>query len=346
MARRAKVVANADGEDRRETGYYSTPSFVAEFLAHKVLGYRPNARTVLDPCVGKGELAAPFLRMGIGVTGVDIVDRGAGGCTRFVAGDFLELAAPASEGSLFDERPELWQTDIIIANPPYNCHETDYIRTHKCHLIATFGKSSALNMYSLFVRAIINVARPGCLIALVVHDSFLTAVGHKDLRRHLFASCTLLNLHLCPTTLLADQGADVRTCLMILEKGRRSGVMVEVSNRPASVAEFCEVLRSADFERRCLNEITLSGEPDNDEIVIGLPAALSTLFDGPRLSQIAPCVTGVSTGNDAKYISPVQRTGFNVPFYKNPAGRRFYVEPDGYIIDHFNTEARAPSPTL
>lgn len=57
--------------------------------------------------------------------------------------------------------------------------------------------------------------------------------------------------------------------------------MVEVSNRPASVSEFCEVLRSADFERRCLNEITLSGEPDNDEIVIGLPAALSTLFDGP-----------------------------------------------------------------
>lgn len=281
MARRAKTVIDADGEDRRESGYYSTPSFVADFLAHKALGYRPNTRIVLDPCVGKGELTAPFSRVGIGVTGIDLVDRGAGGCNRFVQADFLELAAPASEGSLFDEHSELWQADIIVANPPYNCHETDYIRSNKRRLVATFGKSTALNMYSLFVRAIINVARPGCLIALVVHDSFLTAVGHKDLRRHLFASCTLLNLHLCPTTLLADQGADVRTCLMILEKGRRSGVMVEVSNRPASVSEFCEVLRSADFERRCLNEITLSGEPDNDEIVIGLPAALSTLFDGP-----------------------------------------------------------------
>lgn len=97
MARRAKTVIDADGEDRRESGYYSTPSFVADFLAHKALGYRPNTRIVLDPCVGKGELTAPFSRVGIGVTGIDLVDRGAGGCNRFVQADFLELAAPASE---------------------------------------------------------------------------------------------------------------------------------------------------------------------------------------------------------------------------------------------------------
>lgn len=340
MARRAKVVINADGEDRRETGYYSTPSFVADFLARKVLDYRPDVRTVLDPCVGKGELATPFLRAGISVTGIDIVDRGAAGCTRLVVGDFLELAAPASEGSLFDNRPDLWQADIIVANPPYNCHETDYIRANKQRLVATFGKSTALNMYSLFVRAIIDVARPGALIALVVHDSFLTAVGHKDLRRHLFASCTLLNLHLCPTALFADQGAEVRTCLMILEKGHRPGLSVEVSNRPASVADFRDTLRSEGFERRRLSEITLAGEPDNNEIVIGLPTALSALFDGRRLGQIAPCVTGVSTGNDTKYLSATRRPGFTIPFYKNPASRRFYADPDGYIIDDFDREAR------
>lgn len=340
MARRAKAVIDADGEDRRETGYYSTPPFVADFLARKALGYRPGAHTVLDPCVGKGELTKPFSQAGISITGIDIVDRGAGGCTRLVVGDFLELAAPASEGYLLDGRSELWQADIIVANPPYNCHENEYIRANKRRLVATFGKSAALNMYSLFVRAIIDVARPGSLIALVVHDSFLTAVGHKDLRRHIFTSCTLLNLHLCPTALFADQGADVRTCLMILEKGHRPGVSVEVSNRPASVADFCHALRSDNFERRGLSEITLAGEPDNDEIVLGLPTTLSALFDGPRLGQIAPCVTGVSTGNDAKYISTVRRPGFTIPFYKNPASRRFHAEPDGYIIDDFEQEAR------
>lgn len=343
MARRVKLVIDEDGNDRREPGYYSTPSFVSDFLSQKALGYRPIARTVLDPCVGKGELSAPFLRAGIDVTGIDIVDKRAEGCKRFIVGDFLKLAELASVKGLFDERSDLFNVDIIVANPPYNCHETAYIRDNKKHLNETFGKSTALNMYSLFVRAIIDVAQPGCLVALVVHDSFLTAVSYKDLRRHLFASCTLLNLHLCPIDLFSDQGANVRTCLMIFEKGHRLGATVEVSNRPASVAEFREVLSSAAFERKSLDQITLSGEKDNDEIAVGLPSALLALFDGPRLGQIAPCVTGVSTGNDAKYISPMRRSGFNVPFYKNPASRRFYADPDGYIIDDFNREAREVS---
>jgi hypothetical protein len=340
VGRRTKIVLNAEGVDRRETGYYSTPVFVANFLASKLLTYRPGARSVLDPCVGKGELAAPFAQAGLQVVGVDITNRDPKHCSRLICADFLELSADAIEGGLFAEK-YLPSSDIIVANPPYNCHETDYIRLNKQKLITTFGKSTALNMYSLFIRAIIDFAQDGCLIGLIVHDSFLTAVGHKDLRNYVLSECTIKNLHLCPTSLFLDQGADVRTCLIILEKVHsKPDAIVEVSNRVSSIREFKETIRDEKFERLRLSEIILSGEVDNREIVVGLSPSLAALFSGSRLSDFAPCITGVSTGNDSKYISLVKRPGFSVPFYKNPASRRFYAEPDGYIIDDFDREAR------
>lgn len=343
MGRKNKVVIGSDGLDRREEGYYSTPSFVAEFLARELLAYKPNTRLVLDPCVGKGELAAPFAREGLNVIGIDITDRKPQHCSEFIVADFLEMAAVSIKNDLFAQS-NVPSADIIVANPPYNCHETKYIKDNKQQLVASFGKSTALNMYSLFIRAIIECAKEGAIIGLVVHDSFLTAVGHKDLRDFILKNCAIRNIHLCPTSLFLKQGADVRTCLLIVEKMRpKDDSYVEVSNRTTTVLKFESVLRLREFERRHLSEIKLDGQVDNNEIVIGLPRALANLFSGQRLFQVAPCITGVSTGNDAKYLRPIKQAGFSIPFYKNPASRKYYAEPDGYITDEFDKESRLVS---
>ena len=341
MSRKAKIVIDADGLDRREAGYYSTPSFVANFLARKLLAYRPGARSVLDPCVGKGELAEPFSRAGLEVIGIDIADRQPRHCSKLIVSDFLEMAADASSGYLFLQR-RIPSSDIIVANPPYNCHESDYIRSRKARLIKSFGKAAALNMYSLFIKAIIECAQEGVFIGLIVHDSFLTAVGYRELREYVLENCVIRNLHLCPTSLFADQGADVRTCLLILEKKHPTeDSNVQISNREATVAEFQSTLALERFSRCRQSSITLSGRVDNREIVVGLPPALAAVFAGRRLGQVAPCVTGISTGNDAKYLRPVKQAGFSVPFYKNPASRRFFAEPDGFLIDDYDRESRS-----
>ncbi len=341
MGRNAKVVIGSDGVDRRETGYYSTPSFVVEFMAHELLAYRPNARRVLDPCVGRGELAAPFAREGLEVIGIDITDRKPRHCSEFIVADFLEMAAVSMDKTLFSQ-PRFPSADIIVANPPYNCHETEYIRDNKQRLVASFGKSTSLNMYSLFIRAIIECAKEEAIIGLVVHDSFLTAVGHKELRDYILTNCIIRNLHLCPTSLFLEQGADVRTCLLVIEKRRpEEDSYVKVSNRQATVIEFKNTLEIGAFDRRRLSELKLKGQVDNQEIVIGLVPALATLFSGRRLGQVAPCITGVSTGNDAKYLRSVRQDGFSIPFYKNPASRRFYTEPDGFLIDEYDSESRS-----
>ena len=299
-----------------------------------MLSLSPKAKTVLDPCVGQGELTRPFERAGLQTTGYDIVRRSNVACAIFKVADFLEIAGTAESLPLFSdsERPFY---DLVVANPPYNCHETDYIRKNKLKLIKRFGKSTVLNMYSLFLRAIIEYADHGAFIGLVTHDSFLTAIGHQELRRYILNQCTIYDLHLCPTALFRQQNADVRTCLMILRKGRFGQTHIHVSNRAATVSEFRSTLHARRFSKRSLEDITLQHERDNAEFIVGVPEEVTSLFSGRRLADIAPCITGISTGSDATYLRKEPEDGFRVPFYKNPASRRFFASADGYLCDNY-----------
>ena len=49
-------------------------------------------------------------------------------------------------------------------------------------------------------------------------------------------------------------------------------------------------------------------------------------------------MTGISTGNDSKYLSSEPRPGFEVPFYKNPGSRKFITSPDAYLINDYLEE--------
>ena len=177
MGRHRKSVYNSAGIDRRNTGYYSTPAPVADFFKRKLLSLNPHPQQVFDPCVGNGELLAPFCDSGARLCGFDIIDFQADRFFEFEQRDFLLSAVKALDGS--SPPGSMPGADIIVANPPYNCHEHEYLRKHKQRFALCFGRSAALNLYSLFVHAIIRTAKPGCLIGLITFDSFLTARGHE-----------------------------------------------------------------------------------------------------------------------------------------------------------------------
>lgn len=341
MGRTAKKVVDEYDLDRREVGYYSTPKFVAEFIAERIFELCPDAKFIFDPCIGRGELTSPFKMRGCHVTGYDIVNMAPSACDVFVHDDFLKTVMDYDPSSLFHV-PSLkkFRVDAIVANPPYNCHEVDYIKKQKSQLSARFGKATALNMYALFVRAIIEFAPEGCFIGLITHDSFLTAVGHQELRRYVLDNCIVHDLHLCPTNLFLDQGADVRTCLLVLKKSVGKSEEIRVSNRTASSLEFAKVLHNKAFDRYPLERLLLGDVRDNNEITVGVPTEIASLFKGQRLSEIAPCITGISTGDDRKYIRTDKSVDFSMPFYKNPASRKFYSEPDGYLCSDFEEQSR------
>ena len=338
MGRHSKAVLNGAGIDRRDTGYYSTPEPVAQFFRRKLLSLNPAPKLVFDPCAGRGELLAPFRDCGARLYGFDVMDMQPGGFFEFKRRDFL-LAALAS----LDKPPGangLPDADIIVANPPYNCHEHDYLREHKERFALAFGRGAALNLYSLFIHAIIRSARPGCLVGLITFDSFLTARGHEELRRFIRRECRIHSLLLCPTDLFRDQGADVRTAILVLQKGPQETQRIEVAGRTESTGHFKRILEAGAFRSCAPEEVCLSSPRDRGEFVVEVPQAVRALFAMPRLGELFPCRTGISTGNDRAHLSPARKEGFGVPFYKNPGNRRFFAEPDAYLRDDYKTAAQ------
>ena len=337
MGRHSKTVLTGAGIDRRDTGYYSTPAPVAEFFRKKLLALNPAPELVFDPCAGRGELLAPFRDCGARLCGFDIMDMQPGRFFEFERRDFLLAAAAAPD------RPPvangLPDADIIVANPPYNCHEHDYLKEQKRRFALAFGRGAALNLYSLFIHAIIRSARPGCLIGLITFDSFLTARGHEDLRRLIRRECRIHSLLLCPTDLFRDQGAHVRTAILVLQKGPQDGRRIEVAGRPETTGHFERILKAGAFRTCAPEEVCLSSPRDRGEFVVEVPQAVRALFDMPRLGEKFPCKTGISTGNDRTHLSRARREGFTVPFYKNPGNRRFFTEPDAWLRDDYNEAA-------
>lgn len=83
---------------------------------------QPNGRTVLDPCVGKEELITHFLADGYIVDGIDIFRHEETYSCTFTQMNFIDV---------YREQLEPLHYDYYIANPPYNCHEVDYIQKNK-----------------------------------------------------------------------------------------------------------------------------------------------------------------------------------------------------------------------
>ena len=108
-----------------------------------------------------------------------------------------------------------------------------------------------------------------------------------------------------------------------------------MANRSRGLTEFKRVLEQRDFEKISQEDIVLAGVHDHNEFVVGCPADLRCLFDLPRLSSIAQCATGISTGNDSRYLRSEPSEGHDVPFYKNPGSRKFHCLADAYLPTDF-----------
>ena len=338
MAKRQKTVIADNGVDRRETGYYSTPEFIAEFMTRAMLEINPLGHSVLDPCVGKEELLGGFHKAGKRIDSFDVISMCDHEMSNFVETDFLDFYKEKKSRCIFDQGIDL-EYDYYIANPPYNCHEVDYLRQNKKELNAVF-EVGVYNMYSLFVSAMIDCAKPGSLIGVITLDSFLTSKYHSDLRTQILRECAIHHLILCPTDLFWSQGADVRTCMLILQKGKEYQGKVNMSNRPLTTEDLESLLMERAFEQADIGSIVLD---DNQEFLAGCPSDIKALFDHPRLGTLFKCITGISTGNDRNYLSRVRDEDHTVPFYKNPGSRRFRMEPDGYLISGFMEESKRVS---
>ena len=97
-----------------------TPESVSQFIYQIVEGKIDRDKPVLDPCVGKGSLLAPFKAKGYEVIGIDIEDQG--------------FPGTKVQNYLSVKKGELKEPGLVIMNPPFNIDQKTkaYIRAHYC----------------------------------------------------------------------------------------------------------------------------------------------------------------------------------------------------------------------
>lgn len=336
MGRFKKVLKDINGVDKRDIGYYYTPKFIADYLTNEMLNINSFGRKVLDPAVGKEELLDRFLLTEKEVDSFDIFNYKSEYSSNFQQQDFIKYYGELKER--YDGGINL-DYDYYIANPPYNCHEVDFIKDNKKELQRLFKKVGVHNMYSMFLSAIIDCAKEGALIGVIISDSFLTAKMHAGLRQQILEECSIHQLILCPNDLFWSQKADVRTCILILQKGQSFQNEVKTSNRPINASKLEKKLNERDYIEVSIDKIVLSKKKSANQFIIDIDSEILHLFSKPRIGDVFNCITGISTGNDKKYLSSIKKEGFEVPFYKNPGSKKFKTEPDAYLINHFLDES-------
>ncbi len=340
MGRHTKVLEK-DNFDKRELGYYYTPDFIASYISKRVMKLHPNGEKVLDPCVGQEELLEEFFNHRKEVDGMDVFSYKSDYTCHFKQKDFITYYADKQQQAQSESQIKATiDYDYFIANPPYNCHEVNYIRDNKKALQELFKDVGVHNMYSMFISAMIDLAKEGAMIGLITYDSFFTAKAHTNLRKKILAECTIHEITMCPNDLFHEQDADVRTSIVILQKGKQFQQDVVVHNRPFSSKDF-----KAQLDLQLINQTTtyplesiiLHGKKDNLEFIIDCPDDIRRLFSNQRIQDEFKCITGISTGNDRLYISKEKKGDFSIPFYKNPGKNRFYTDNFLYLHEDFLT---------
>lgn len=320
--------------DKREQGYYSTPRFVADYISNRMLEINPLGKKVLDPCCGKEELLNIFIESNKKIDGFDINTYNHNYRCNFKEKDFFNFYRDIKVNNLKDMSLDY---DYFIANPPYNCHEVELIKENKVELKNIFSDVGIYNTYSMFISAIIDLAKPNAVIGLITHDSFFTAKYHEALRRKIVKECAIHELTMCPTDLFKSQGADVRTSIVILQKGVENQKQVIVNNRVISTNEFRMAIENETLRKNTtiVENIRLDNDSDNLEFIIDCNEEIKNIFKMPRISSMFKCITGISTGNDKKYLSVKKIEPYTIHYYKNPGNNRFYTKNYIYIHKDF-----------
>lgn len=334
MGRHLKNIITNEGIDRRDIGYYSTPDFIAKFITESMLSINPNGNYVLDPAVGKEELLKYFHKNNKIIDSFDIIEHSKYIISNFKKIDFIKHYIDLKSNIILDQSINL-KYDYYILNPPYNCHETEYIKNNKNVLKSYFDDIGTYNMYSMFISAVIDCAKEGALIGIITLDSFLTSKMHENLRKKFLNECAIHYLILCPADLFWDQKADVKTSILILQKGTKFQKKIKISNRPENKIILKSILETENFFESSINDILLKNEEDSFEFLVECPQHIKKIFDFPRLGSMFKCITGISTGEDNKYISKERNSKYSIPFYKNPGSNKFFTLPNNYLINNF-----------
>jgi hypothetical protein len=206
------------------------------------------------------------------------------------------------------------------------------------------------NLYSLFVVNAIQHLKSGGILCFIVEDAFLTNRYYRRFREFILNSTYILEIKLAPWRLFHTTKADVRTAIITLQKkslsdsntiGGEKKRKMRLIDRLANEEEYNKPLKVQN-----VSQIEYRLMPDQ-KFFVGVPIPIIRMIQNPpmRFGDIAQGGTGISTGNDDKYLRPAREVKSKsetwVGFYKSGQRTPYYYKTQYFIERNYQKHARA-----
>jgi type I restriction-modification system DNA methylase subunit len=194
--------------------------------------------------------------------------------------------------------------DIIVANPPYT--RIQHMQTYMPEELAYYRSAGSpyttahehnFDKYALFIERALTLLRPAGLLGVIVQHKFMTTRAGRALRQLIAGPHLLANVVHFGAKRVFGRNIDNYTCIMVLDRGGRDRVRVEIPDNldswrygaPAPVRDISAANLTSD-SWQFANEET---QHLFERIRVAFPTTLG---------QVAEVSVGVQTSADAIYM--------------------------------------------
>lgn len=252
--------------------------------------------------------------------------------------------------TLLDDYP---LKDIIIGNPPYKSRrESHYMKNHQEELKGKYGFIGLYNLYSLFIVNAIQHLKEDGVLCFIVEDAFFTNRYYYRFREFILNNCKILQIKLAPWKLFHSSRADVRTAILLFKK-KKTGLFIREKMLGEDRQHYMRLIDRLTSEKEYLKPSKIQIVPQIEyrkmpdlKFFVGVPKSIIRLVQSPpaRFGDIAKGGTGISTGNDKKYLKRAEEVENDpswVGFYKSGQRTPYYYKTPYYIEKNYHKNVSA-----
>lgn len=196
--------------------------------------------------------------------------------------------------------------DKIIGNPPYGARNDE---RKKELLSKLYSNLYTKESYTLFLYACTRCLNENGKLCFIVPDTFLSLHRHLAIRKYLLLNTKILELALFPSSFFPGVNFGyANLCIITLEKC--SNISLNLNNRIQIRTNFKSVEeledRNSGTRKAILQKEVYEGE--NSAFLFNSNNHIAELINDEQIKKIgdiADCVTGFYSGNDKKYLHPI-----------------------------------------
>lgn len=204
----------------------------------------------------------------------------------------------------------------IIGNPPYGALHNEDV---KKRLARVYNNIYTKESYTLFLYTCIQSLSNHGRLSFIIPDTFLSLHRHKQIRRFILQTTRIDEILLIPSSFFPGVNFGyANLCIITLERDYNVNNNLDNNFQIRKGYGKVEQIGTIDIPCRTYKQKDIFNNVDSSFLISDTPE-INSLINNPNLTKIgdiAHCVTGFYSGNDKKYLHPINENLKNAKRYE------------------------------